>query len=93
MFIDEQAHELGNCKRWMGVVQLDGELLVKAIECLLALQIQANHVLERARYEKILLLQPELASLNRLVIRIKHLRDIFRFHFVVDGTVEVTRAE
>jgi hypothetical protein len=46
IFIDQQAHQFRHGDRRMRIVELDDELLVEVIEILLALQLQADHVLQ-----------------------------------------------
>ena len=52
-----------------------------------------QHVLERARYEKILLLEPELLAAGLLVVWIEHFTQVFRADFLVHGPVIVTGIE
>ena len=93
MIVHQQPHQFGDRERRVRIVQLHRELLRKAIQCLIALQVQPDHVLKRAGYEKILLFQPQFASLRGLVIGVKNLGDIFRLDLVVYRTVIITGIE
>ncbi len=78
MLIDQQAHEFGHGDRRMRVVELRGELLVEALDRNLLHLEDAEHVLQRARDEEVLLRQAQLLALQLLVVRIQHLAEIFR---------------
>ena len=83
MLVDQQAHQLGDGDRRMRVVQLHGELLVEALQRNLLPAHDAQHVLQRAGDEEVLLLQPQLLALDRLVVRIEHLGDVLRDDLLV----------
>src|SRR5215831_6967947 len=51
--------------------------------------MDANHVLQRAAHEEILLLQAQCLALGHLVVRIKHLGDVLRLHLVGNCAVVV----
>ena len=48
VFVHEQAHQFGNRQGRVRVVELDGELPVKSLERLFALEIEADHILKGA---------------------------------------------
>ena len=62
MDIHQQTHQFGDADRRVGVVELNGVLLVKPAQVFLALQIDSDHVLQGTGNEKELLHQPELAA-------------------------------
>ena len=76
MLVDQQAHELGHGDRRMRVVHLDRELLVEALRRNLLPAHDAQHVLQRARHEEVLLLEPQLLALDLLVVRIQDLGQV-----------------
>ena len=77
----------------MSVVQLNGEFLIEAFQALFALKVYPDHVLKRARYEEVLLLEPQFTPLRGLIVRVENLRDVFRIDFVVHGAVVVAGIE
>ena len=48
VLVDEQAHELGDADRGVGVVELDGPLLVEVMQCASGVEVEADHVLQGA---------------------------------------------
>src|SRR4030042_1605797 len=66
---------------------------MKMIQVLFALEIDADHVLQRTRDEKILLLQSQLLPYRRFIIRVKHLGDVFRGNLFIDRPVVVADVE
>ncbi len=91
--VDQDAHELGHSQRRMGVIELDGVLLVEVIHGGLVLGIYAHHVLQRARDEEVLLLQAEELARLRLVVRVKDLGDVLRQRLFLDGPPIVPHIE
>ena len=87
--VDQQPHQFGHGDRGMGVVELDGELLVEALGRDLLHADDAQHVLQRAGDEEVLLLEPQLLALDLLVVRIEHLGDVLRGHLLVHRAVIV----
>ena len=92
-FVDQQAHELGDRDRRMRVVHLDRELLVEALRRNLLHAADAQHVLQRARHEEVLLLEPQLLAARLLVVRVEDLGEIFAGHLLVDRAVVVAAIE
>ena len=64
VLVDEEPHQLGHRDRRVRVVELRHEMLVEPLERIADAQVQPQHVLQRARHEEILLLQPELLALR-----------------------------
>ena len=62
VFVHEQAHQLGDRDRRMRVVELHGELLVEALDRDLLPAHDAQHVLQRAGHEEVLLLEAQLLA-------------------------------
>ncbi len=93
VFVDEQPHQFRNRDRRVRVVQLRGPGRVKLVERLPTHQVQADHVLEGARHEEVLLRETQRLADVRLVVRIEHLRDRFRGRLLVDRAVVVADVE
>ena len=93
VLVDQKTHELRDGDGRMGVVQLHRELLWKLIERQTLTTHDAQHVLQRARDEEVLLLEPELLALQGLVVRIEHLGQVFRDDLPVHGAVVVAAVE
>ena len=94
VLVDQQAHQLGHGDRRVGVVELDGELLVEARPGRPAsLDAGADHVLQRAGDEEVLLLQPQLLARLGLVVGVEHLGDVLGDHLVLDRAVVVADVE
>ena len=93
MFIHQQAHQFRDSDRRMGIVQLDDEFFMKAVEVLAVLQVQAQHVLQGAGGKEILLPEAQLLADLGLVIGVQHLGDVFRHDVGIDGAVVVTDVE
>jgi hypothetical protein len=77
MLVDEQPHQFRDGDRRMRVVQLGGPVRIKLVEPLAAGEMQANHVLQRAGDEEVLLRQPQPFADLGLVVRIEHLGEWF----------------
>ena len=93
LFIDQQAHQFGDCNGRMGIVELDRKLLVKARQRLTLGPHDAQHVLQGARHKEVLLLQSQFFALNLLIVRIEHLRDVLGNDLAVDRTVKIPAVE
>lgn len=93
MFVDQQAHELGDRNRRVRVVQLNRPLLVKSGQGTTQFQVNPQHVLKGAADEKILLLESKHLPLHHIVIRIEHLGEVLRFHLGLDRAVVVPVVE
>ena len=69
----------------MRVVQLHEDLLRQRLQRVLADHMAAQDVLQRAGDEEVLLTQPQLLALLRVVVRIQDFRQRLRLHLVHDG--------
>ena len=83
MDVHEEPHQLGHRHRGVRVVELDGVLLVEGGEVLLSLLVDADHVLERAGHEEVLLLEPQPLAPHHLVVGVEDLGDVLRVHLLV----------
>ncbi len=91
--VDEQAHQFGDRDRRMGVVQLHREFLVEARQRQVLGAHDAEHVLQRTRHEEVLLLEPQLLALQRLIVGIEDLRDVLGHRLAVHRTEVVAAIE
>jgi hypothetical protein len=85
LHVHQQAHELGDRQRGVGVVELDRHLVREAIEeteperavvHLITFLVAADDVQERGRYEEVLLGQSELPADEDVVVRVEHPADV-----------------
>ena len=93
VLVHQQPHQFGHRDRRMGVVQLRGEQVREAGERLALDVEQAQHVLQRAGDEEVLLRQPQALADLRLVVRIEHLAQGLRDHLLAHRTVIVADVE
>ena len=93
VLVHQQPHQFDNGDRRMRVIQLNGPARRELLEAAAAVEVQPNHVLERARDEEELLAESELLSDLGLVVRIQHFRDRLRLHLLVDRAVVVADVE
>ena len=91
--IHQQAHQFGDGDRRMGVIQLDREFFVEALGRNFLHADDAQHVLQRAGHEEVLLFEPQLLALHLLVVRVQHLGQILASHFLIDRAVMVAAIE
>ena len=75
LFIDQDAHELGDGDRRMRVVDVDGDLVGELPEVHARENVVAHDALHARRHEEILLDETQSASLVRAVVRVEVLRD------------------
>ncbi len=73
--VDQQAHQLGDRDRRMGVVQLDRRLVGQRADVAVLADMAADQILQAGRGEEILLPQPQLLPGRRVVAGIQHLAD------------------
>ena len=93
VLIDQQAHELRNRDRRMGVVQLHRKLFVELGDRQFLRAQDAEHVLQRAGDEEILLFEAQLLAAQLLVVRIEDLAEVLRDDLLVDGAVVIAAVE
>ncbi len=93
MVVKEDADQLGDRERGVCVVELNRVLLVEARNVRRRLQVDADHVLQRAAHKKVLLLKTQLFSLKSGVVRVEHLADRLGGDFLLDRAIVVTDVE
>ena len=84
--IKQNPHQLGDGDDRVGVIELNGNLIGEGVPGVISQMKTANNVAQRTCAEEVLLLEPQLLALGCLVVRIKHLTDIFSIGFHFDGT-------
>ena len=76
VIINKYAHQLGNCYSRMGIVNLDANLVGKAIQVIMSLHVVAHDALYTGRYEEVLLNQAKALALVGAVLRIEELSNL-----------------
>ncbi len=93
MLIDQLPHQFRNPDGRMRIVQLDAVHFMKALDGQSAADALAQHVLDRAGDEEILLLQAQTLAFQLLVVGVEDLGDRFRGDFLLDRAVIVPAVE
>jgi hypothetical protein len=76
VLVDEDAHQLGNADDRVGVVELEDDPLGQVPDVEVLGHRVLDEVLDRARDEEVLLLQPQLLALRRGVLGVEDLGDV-----------------
>ena len=93
MFVHQQPHQLRHRDGGVGIVELDREALMEAVQIFSPQQVNMDHILQRTGNEEVLLRQPEHFPHCGLVIGVEHLGDGLRDHLFLDGAVVVSNVE
>ncbi len=93
VLVEQEPHQLGYGERRMGVVQLDGKSFMQILGPPSAQLVQPQQILQGARHQEILLLEPQLFALGGFVVGVQHLGECLRGHLVLDRAVVVTDIE
>ena len=93
LLVDEQAHELGHAERWVRVVQLDGGHGVQLVNGLLGALEAPQNVLKRRAHKEVLLFEAKLLAHLRVVVRVKHVRNILTLLLLLHRLVVVASRE
>ena len=89
-FIHEDAHQLGDDQSRMGIVDVDGNVLIETIETFsVFFLIMADNTLDAGRYEEVFLHQAQARRLGA-VIGIEETGNLLDAVFVAEGPVPVT---
>ena len=91
--VDQDAHQLGDGKARMGVVELHRDLGGEVAQLPVGGEVPLDQVLQRGRNEEIFLPQPQLAPRGALVVRIEEFADRFRARFLGDGAEVIAGVE
>ena len=73
--VDQDAHQLGDGKAWMGVVKLHRDFQSEVAQLPVRSKVALDQILQRGGDEEIFLPQPQLAPGRALVIRIEEFAD------------------
>ena len=84
-FVEQDAHQLGDCHGRVGIVDMDGDLIRKVIERRVLPQMTVHNILHGCRYKEILLAQPQALALRMVIRRVEHLADDFRHRVLLHG--------
>ena len=82
--VDQETHQFGDADGGMSVVELDRAALMKDLDGVTVEEVAADHVLQGAGGEEVLLLQAKLFAVDVFVVGIEDLGDVFGEDF---GTV------
>ncbi len=93
LFVNKDAKEFDNRDSWMRVVQLDRVLAGEIIPVVVLLFEHLDQITNSRSAEKVLLLEPELLSRIRRIIRVEHRGDIFSPLPRLDGAEIITLIE
>ena len=77
----------------MRIVELNRPLAVKRVDARPGREMNAQHVLQRAGNEEILLFEPQDLALSDFVVGVQHLGDVFGLDLVADGPVIIALVE
>ncbi len=93
VLVDQLPHQFGDGDGRVGVVQLDAEHFMEAFQRQALAFAQAQHVLDRAGHEEILLLQAQLLALHLLVVGVEDFGNVFRIDLILHRPVIIAPVE
>ena len=91
--IQEDPHQLGHSHRRVGVVHMEGCLLIELTDIAVVLFILCNSFLYTCGNEEILLFQTKLFTCVMLICRIEDLNDVLCQVFLLNGIHVITLVE
>lgn len=91
--INEDTLKLDNGKSWVGIVELNSDLIWKLLPDALALLETTDNVVQRCGNPEVLLLKTELLSTFKVVVWIQDSRDSLGALLLGNGTLIVTRVK
>ena len=91
--IDQDALELNNGQRRVGIVQLDSNLICEVLPWSLRLLETSDDIVKRSSTPEILLFQSQLFSSFHVVVRVQDCGDGFGSLLVCDGAFILARVE
>jgi len=83
VFIHQDAHEFRHGQGWVGVVKLDGHLVVKLVKGGMIPQVAPDNIPKGAGHQKIFLDEPQFPAGFDAVAGVKDLGDILRINFLL----------
>ena len=86
--IEQHAHQLWNAQHRMGVVELDGDLLMQVVQVRIAAQMPPDDLIDAGAHEEVFLLQAQLLAMLSGIIRIDVAGDLLD---LVDIVAQICR--
>ena len=93
VFVQQQAHQLGNRQHRVGVVQVDADLFRQQLEAGVAAQVAPHQILQAGADEEVFLVQAQLSAGRRGVVRVQHARHVFGMVLALDRRHVVATVE
>ena len=93
LVVDQQPHQLRHGDGRVGVVELHRPVVRELLHRDAAVVEAAEHVLQGAAHEEVLLLQPQPSALVGAVVGIEHLGEGFAAHLLLHGAVVIADVE
>ena len=91
--VDQQSHQLRHGDGRVGVVELNRPVVGEVLDGQSAVVEAAQHVLQRAADEEVLLLQAQTPAFVGAVVGVQHLGEGFAAHLFLNGAVVVADVE
>ncbi len=91
--IDEDAHQFGDDERWVGIVELDEDVLRQVVDGVAFFAEAAQDVVHGGCDEEVLLAEAELLTLHGGVVRVEDLGEVLGENFAFHGFNVVTAVE
>ena len=91
--VDQQPHQLRHGDGRVGVVELNRPVVGEVLDGQSAVVEAAQHVLQRAADEEVLLLQAQTSAFVGAVVGVQHLGEGFAAHLFLNGAVVVADVE
>ena len=93
MQIDEGSHQLGDCERGVGVIQMNCHMIREIRETRMLFEMALEDIGDRCADEEILLPQSQLTARFGAVVGVEHPGDHFVSPFDRGGRLKVARVE
>ena len=93
LLVQQDTHQLGNCYGGMGIVHLEGVLLIELADIGVFSLVTGDRLLHAGGDEEILLLQTQLFAGVMVVIRIQHLYQVAGKVFLLHGFLIIALIE
>src|SRR6266446_3749084 len=77
MDVEQDAHQFGDAKARMRVVELNGRTRGQEMKIAIGFDVPMQQILQRGRDEEIFLAQTELETRGRRIVRVEELADCF----------------
>ena len=93
VLVDEQAHQFGDADGGVGVVELDGPLLVELVECVDRRSGECGSCPAASRRRRNTAVEAEFLALDIFVVGVEDFGDVFGEDLCVDRAVIVAAVE